>query len=49
MAFGVLACDTAEQAEERAGGLEGNRGFDAAMVAVEMADLYARIRAGTGG
>ena len=29
---------------ERAGGKEGNRGYDAAMVAVEMADLYARMR-----
>lgn len=41
VAFGVLACDTIEQAVERAGTKAGNRGFDAAMVAVEMADLYA--------
>ena len=45
VAFGVLACDTIEQAVERAGAKEGNRGSDAAMVAVEMADLYARMRA----
>ena len=45
VAFGVLTCDTTEQAVERAGGKEGNRGSDAAMVAVEMADLYARMRA----
>jgi 6,7-dimethyl-8-ribityllumazine synthase len=45
VAFGVLACDTIEQAIERSGTESGNRGFDAAMVAVEMADLYA----GTGG
>jgi 6,7-dimethyl-8-ribityllumazine synthase len=41
VAFGVLACDTIEQAVERAGTKAGNRGYDAAMVAVEMADLYA--------
>jgi 6,7-dimethyl-8-ribityllumazine synthase len=45
VAFGVLTCDTPEQALERAGAKEGNRGYDAAMVAVEMADLYARMRA----
>jgi len=45
VAFGVLTCDTTEQAVDRAGGKEGNRGYDAAMVAVEMADLYARMRA----
>ena len=46
MAFGVLACDTVEQALARAGATkESNRGFDAAMVAVEMADLYARVEA----
>ena len=45
VAFGVLTCDTTEQAVERAGSKEGNRGYDAAMVAVEMADLYARMRA----
>lgn len=47
VAFGVLACDTIEQAVERAGTKAGNRGFDAAMVAIEMADLYARLGAGT--
>src|SRR4051794_32203522 len=41
VAYGVLACDTIEQAVERAGTKAGNRGFDAAMVAIEMADLYA--------
>src|SRR3954469_14871890 len=39
--LGVLACETIEQAIERAGSKSGNRGFDAAMVAVEMANLYA--------
>jgi 6,7-dimethyl-8-ribityllumazine synthase len=43
VSFGVLACDTVEQALERAGTKAGNRGFDAAMVVVEMADLYARM------
>ena len=38
--LGVLACETIEQAIERAGSKSGNRGFDAAMVAVEMANLY---------
>lgn len=46
VAFGVLACDTIEQAVERAGTKAGNRGFDAAMVALEMADLYAGLSAG---
>jgi len=45
VAFGVLACDNIEQAVERAGAKAGNRGADAAMVAVEMADLYAHIEA----
>ena len=46
--YGVLACDTIEQAIERAGTKAGNRGFDAAMVAIEMADLYARLDAEQG-
>ena len=37
IAFGVLTTDTVEQAEARAGGKLGNKGFDAAMTAVEMA------------
>jgi 6,7-dimethyl-8-ribityllumazine synthase len=41
---GVLACDSIEQAVERAGTKAGNRGTDAAMAAIEMADLYATIR-----
>ncbi len=40
---GVLACDNLEQAVERAGTKGGNRGADAAMAAIEMADLYATI------
>jgi 6,7-dimethyl-8-ribityllumazine synthase len=49
VAFGVLACDTIEQAVERAGTKAGNRGFDAAMVAIEMADLYAALAAASAG
>jgi 6,7-dimethyl-8-ribityllumazine synthase len=37
VAFGVLTTDTMEQAEARAGGAAGNKGFDAAMTAIEMA------------
>ena len=37
--FGVLTTDTIEQAIERAGTKAGNKGFDAAMAAVEMAKL----------
>jgi 6,7-dimethyl-8-ribityllumazine synthase len=41
IACGVLACETIEQALERAGTKAGNRGADAALVAIEMVDLYA--------
>ena len=37
--FGVLTCDTIEQALERAGTKSGNKGFDAALTALEMANL----------
>ena len=37
VAFGVLTTDTLEQALERAGGSHGNKGYDAAMTAIEMA------------
>jgi 6,7-dimethyl-8-ribityllumazine synthase len=40
VSFGVLTTDTLEQAIERAGSKAGNKGFDAAMAAVEMANLY---------
>jgi len=42
--FGVLTCETTEQAEARAGGEEGNKGWDAALAALEMVDLYSRLR-----
>lgn len=41
--FGLLTCDTMEQAEQRAGGEHGNKGWDAAMAALEMADLFDRL------
>ena len=37
VAFGVLTTDTLAQAEARAGGEHGNKGYDAAMTAIEMA------------
>lgn len=40
IAFGVLTTDTLEQALDRAGGKAGNKGFDAAMTAIELATLY---------
>jgi 6,7-dimethyl-8-ribityllumazine synthase len=43
IAFGVLTTDTAEQAVDRAGGKAGNKGADAALVAVEMANVLRRL------
>jgi 6,7-dimethyl-8-ribityllumazine synthase len=43
--FGVLTTNTLEQAIDRAGAKSGNKGFDAAMTAVEMGDLMRRLRA----
>ncbi len=40
VAFGVLTTDTIEQAIERAGAKMGNKGWDAAMSAIEMVDLF---------
>lgn len=37
--FGLLTCDTLQQAEDRAGGAHGNKGWDAAVAALEMASL----------
>lgn len=41
--FGLLTCDDVAQAEARAGGAHGNKGWDAAMAALEMSDLFDRI------
>ena len=43
VAFGVLTTDTIEQAIERAGTKAGNKGFEAAMTAIEMTDLLRKI------
>jgi len=41
--FGVLTCDTLEQATERSGGAHGNKGADSALAAIEMADLLRKL------
>ncbi len=41
--YGVITCDTMEQAIDRAGLKSGNKGFDAAMTAIEMVQLTKQI------
>jgi 6,7-dimethyl-8-ribityllumazine synthase len=41
--FGVLTCDTLEQAMHRAGAKAGNKGFEAALAAIEMANLMVKL------
>ncbi len=41
--FGIITADTLEQAIDRAGTKEGNKGREAAMTAVEMANLYRKM------
>ncbi len=41
--FGILTCDTLEQALNRAGAKSGNKGFDAALTAIEMANLLRQL------
>ena len=43
ISFGVLATDTLEQATDRAGGRLGNKGADAALAAIQMANLFRRL------
>ncbi|HDH49910.1 MAG TPA: 6,7-dimethyl-8-ribityllumazine synthase, partial [Nitrospirae bacterium] len=43
IAFGVITSDTIEQAVERAGSKSGNKGWDAALVAIEMAQLLKKL------
>lgn len=43
IAFGIITCDTIEQAVERAGTKSGNKGWDAAMTAIEMAQLLKKL------
>ncbi|HVW77026.1 MAG TPA: 6,7-dimethyl-8-ribityllumazine synthase [Alloacidobacterium sp.] len=45
-AFGVLTCETLEQALDRAGLKAGNKGFEAASAAIEMVSLHRKIGAG---
>jgi 6,7-dimethyl-8-ribityllumazine synthase len=47
VAFGVLTTNTLEQAIDRAGTKGGNKGFDAAMTAIEMANLLRNLRQAT--
>jgi 6,7-dimethyl-8-ribityllumazine synthase len=42
--FGVLTTDSIEQAIERAGTKAGNKGFDAAASAIEMANLFKKLK-----
>jgi 6,7-dimethyl-8-ribityllumazine synthase len=42
--YALLTCDSSEQAAERCGGKAGNKGWEAALAALEMADLFARLR-----
>ena len=44
--FGILTTETIEQALERAGTKSGNKGFDAAMAAIEMVNLYRTLGGG---
>jgi 6,7-dimethyl-8-ribityllumazine synthase len=41
--FGILTCDTLEQAVNRAGAKGGNKGFDAALAAIEMVNLLQQL------
>lgn len=43
IAFGIITADTIEQAVERAGTKSGNKGWDAALVAIEMAQLLKKL------
>ncbi|HEY1815961.1 MAG TPA: 6,7-dimethyl-8-ribityllumazine synthase [Kofleriaceae bacterium] len=45
VSFGVLTTDTIEQALDRAGAKAGNKGFDAAMTAIELATLFRALAA----
>src|SRR5215469_3700571 len=47
VAFGILTTNTLEQAIDRAGAKGGNKGFDAALTAMEMANLLRQLRQAT--
>ena len=44
IAFGVLTTNTVEQAIDRAGGKSGNKGYDAALTAIEMVNVLGHLR-----
>lgn len=46
VAFGLLTCDTMEQAIDRAGGKAGNKGEEAALAAIEQASIFRAIEEG---
>ena len=48
VSFGVLTCDTVEQAIDRAGTKSGNKGAEAAVACIEMANLHAKLGASHG-
>ncbi|HEU5169516.1 MAG TPA: 6,7-dimethyl-8-ribityllumazine synthase, partial [Gemmatimonadales bacterium] len=45
--FGVLTTENQSQAEARAGGAAGNKGYEAAAAALQTADVLHRVRRGT--
>ncbi|MFH2002995.1 MAG: 6,7-dimethyl-8-ribityllumazine synthase, partial [Planctomycetota bacterium] len=47
MVFGIITCDSIEQAIERAGTKSGNKGFSAAQAAIELIDLYKHLPQGS--
>ena len=48
-AFGVLTCETLEQALDRAGVKAGNKGFEAAIAAIEMVSIQRKLADAKGG
>ncbi|ACI20464.1 MULTISPECIES: 6,7-dimethyl-8-ribityllumazine synthase [Thermodesulfovibrio] len=44
VSFGIITADTIEQAIERAGSKSGNKGWDAALVAIEMAKVMGQLK-----
>jgi 6,7-dimethyl-8-ribityllumazine synthase len=46
VAFGVITCETLQQAVERSSAGAGNKGWEAALAAIEMANLWRALRTG---
>ncbi|HEX3069723.1 MAG TPA: 6,7-dimethyl-8-ribityllumazine synthase [Thermoanaerobaculia bacterium] len=46
VAFGVITCNTREQAEQRSSPGSGNKGWEAALAAIEMANLWRELNSG---